>query len=214
MLLSGNPLQYFCLENPRDGGAWWATVLGVAKSQTRLSNFTFTYLIWESQALEEVALATSWEQRFAAPCGSALYLQGSLVFSSLQLLSHVRLCDPMDCGTPGFPVLQASLVLHCPKLCIFKSQTLIQDLCSSLIQNGRPSVKLSDLTVIVFKSGPQWSLYRKPQKRFSTPLSNGMEPLAQNVTNFHPSTPHGSLLALYGLAKSRVNNANFLWFKQ
>ena len=30
----GNPLQYSCLENPRDGGAWWATVHSVAKSQT------------------------------------------------------------------------------------------------------------------------------------------------------------------------------------
>ena len=29
-----NPLQYSCLENPMDGGAWWATVRGVAKSQT------------------------------------------------------------------------------------------------------------------------------------------------------------------------------------
>ena len=35
---SGNPLQYFCLENSMDGGAWWATVLGVTKSWTRLSN--------------------------------------------------------------------------------------------------------------------------------------------------------------------------------
>ena len=33
----GNPLQYFCLENPMDGGAWWATVHGIAKSQTQLS---------------------------------------------------------------------------------------------------------------------------------------------------------------------------------
>ena len=39
----GNPLQYSCLENPMDGGAWWATVHGVAKSQTRLSDFTFTF---------------------------------------------------------------------------------------------------------------------------------------------------------------------------
>ena len=31
---NGNPLQYYCLENPMDGGAWWATVHGVAKSQT------------------------------------------------------------------------------------------------------------------------------------------------------------------------------------
>jgi len=37
---NGNPLQYSCLENPMDGGAWWATVHGVAKSQTRLSYFT------------------------------------------------------------------------------------------------------------------------------------------------------------------------------
>ena len=34
---NGNPLQHSCLENPRDGGAWWATVHGVSKSQTRLS---------------------------------------------------------------------------------------------------------------------------------------------------------------------------------
>ena len=38
---TGNPLQYSCLENPMDGGAWWATVHGVAKSWTRLSDFTF-----------------------------------------------------------------------------------------------------------------------------------------------------------------------------
>ena len=38
-----NPLQYSCLENPMDRGAWRATGHGVAKSQTRLSNFTFTF---------------------------------------------------------------------------------------------------------------------------------------------------------------------------
>ena len=40
---NGNPLQYSCLENPMDGGAWKAAVHGVMKSQTRLSNFTFTF---------------------------------------------------------------------------------------------------------------------------------------------------------------------------
>ena len=34
---NGNPLQYTCLENPRDGGAWWAAVYGVAQSRTRLT---------------------------------------------------------------------------------------------------------------------------------------------------------------------------------
>ena len=37
---NGNPLQYSCLENPMDGGAWCATVQGVAKSWTQLSDFT------------------------------------------------------------------------------------------------------------------------------------------------------------------------------
>ena len=40
---NGNPLQYSCLENPMDGGAWWAAVHGIAKSQTWLSDFTFTF---------------------------------------------------------------------------------------------------------------------------------------------------------------------------
>ena len=37
---NGNPLQYSCLENPMDTGAWWAAVHGVTKSQTQLSDFT------------------------------------------------------------------------------------------------------------------------------------------------------------------------------
>ena len=40
---NGTPLQYFCLENPMDEGAWWAAVHGVARSRTRLSNFTYTF---------------------------------------------------------------------------------------------------------------------------------------------------------------------------
>ena len=50
----GTPLQYSCLENPMDGGAWWAAVHGVAKSWTRLSGFTFTF---HFHALEK-AMAT------------------------------------------------------------------------------------------------------------------------------------------------------------
>ena len=45
---NGTPLQYSCLENPMDGGPWWAAVRGVAEGQTRLSDFTFifTFLHW------------------------------------------------------------------------------------------------------------------------------------------------------------------------
>ena len=40
---NGTPLQYSCLENPMNGGAWSAAVHGIARSQTRLSDFTFTF---------------------------------------------------------------------------------------------------------------------------------------------------------------------------
>ena len=45
---NGPPLQYYCLDNPIDGGAWKATVHGIAKSWTQLSNFTFTLWIHRS----------------------------------------------------------------------------------------------------------------------------------------------------------------------
>ena len=51
---NGIPLQYSCLENPMDEGAWYAAVHGVAKSQARLSDFTFTF---HFHALEK-AMAT------------------------------------------------------------------------------------------------------------------------------------------------------------
>ena len=43
---NGKPLQYSCLENPMDGGAWQAAVHGVATSRSRLSDFTFTFTQW------------------------------------------------------------------------------------------------------------------------------------------------------------------------
>ena len=43
MCVSSYPLQYSCLENPMDGGAWKAAVHGVAEGQTQLSDFTFTF---------------------------------------------------------------------------------------------------------------------------------------------------------------------------
>ena len=47
---NGAPLQYSCLENPMDGGAWWAAVHGVTKRWTQLSDFTFSF---HSYALEK-----------------------------------------------------------------------------------------------------------------------------------------------------------------
>ena len=52
---NGNPLQCSCLENPTDGGTWSNTVHGVAKSRTRLSDFTFSFF-HASQRASQVAL--------------------------------------------------------------------------------------------------------------------------------------------------------------
>ena len=60
---SGNPLQYSCLENPMDRGAWQATVHGVTKSRTRLSNLAHMHLVptyWGSGSL---CLSTEWIQQ-------------------------------------------------------------------------------------------------------------------------------------------------------
>ena len=49
---NGNPLQYSCLENSLDGGAWWAAVHGVAKSRSRLSDFTYLWMMLIFRGLE------------------------------------------------------------------------------------------------------------------------------------------------------------------
>ena len=46
---NGTPLQYSCLENPMDGGVWWATVHGVVRNRARLSDFPFTFLLSQDQ---------------------------------------------------------------------------------------------------------------------------------------------------------------------
>ena len=57
---NGNPLQYSCLENPMDRGAWWATVHGVTESRTQLSNFTYLLMT----KLMSVHLKTEEIQKF------------------------------------------------------------------------------------------------------------------------------------------------------
>ena len=54
----GDPLQCSCLENPRDRGAWWAAVYGVAQSQTRLKRLSSS-----SSSLREYSLVPSADRR-------------------------------------------------------------------------------------------------------------------------------------------------------
>ena len=68
----GTPLQYSCLEDPMDGGAWKAAVHGVAKSRTRLSDFTLTFhfhALEKEMATHSVFLpGESWGQGSLVGC--------------------------------------------------------------------------------------------------------------------------------------------------
>ena len=94
---NGNPLQYSCLENPLDGGAWQATVRGVAKSRTRLSNFTFTFNISGSRTWLYWKSKKYWRTR----------VKNLLIYFYLHIKVKVTqscptLCDPMDYTVHGF----------------------------------------------------------------------------------------------------------------
>ena len=77
---NGNPLQYSCLENPRDRRAWWAAVYGVTQSQTRLK----------------------WLSSSSSRYDTNHFIRARI--SSVQFSHSVLSCNPMDCSTPGLPV--------------------------------------------------------------------------------------------------------------
>ena len=103
---NGNPLQSSCLENPRDGGAWWAAIYGVTQSWTRLKRL--------SSSSSNKVLQTGWFKTTEMCCLRVLgatslkawcsWGHGPTVqFGSVAQLCPT-LCDPMDCSMPGLPV--------------------------------------------------------------------------------------------------------------
>ena len=117
---NGNPLQCSCLENPRDGGAWWAAVYGVAQSQTRLkrlsSSSSSLIFIWKGKGarrteiifinnkIEAISLHSFKTYCIDIVMKAAWYLWRDCGWCSFAQ-SCPTLCDPMDCSTPGFPPL-------------------------------------------------------------------------------------------------------------
>ena len=102
---NGSPLQYSCLENPRDRGAWWAAVYGVTQSQTRLkrlssssSNDGFTFL----------GLLISQESNVAAkkvaflPCIFLFLIVFSVVEYLLKFLLLMNILKTMSTNCKGF----------------------------------------------------------------------------------------------------------------
>ena len=88
--------QYSCWENPVNRGACWATIHGVSKSLTWLSDCAYTHI------LRNIIKAIEW--------GYADY-KVNLLFRCSVPQSYLTLCDPLNCSAPGFPVLH-----HLPEL--------------------------------------------------------------------------------------------------
>ena len=65
--------KYSCLENPMDGGAWWAAVHGVTKSQTRLSDFIFTFMHWRRKWQLTLVFLPGESQGRGSPVGCRLW---------------------------------------------------------------------------------------------------------------------------------------------
>ena len=94
--VNGKPLQYSCLKNPMDGGAWWAIVHGVAKSQTRLSNFTFTMKLTSyPQSLKTEFFGESW-LLFSFRVSSKIISMNNIFyhFSYFQMYGYIWLAEP------------------------------------------------------------------------------------------------------------------------
>ena len=96
---NGNPLQCSCLENPRDGGAWWAAVYGVVQSQTRLKRLGSSSSIGETPRMRHLEVEVFNHRRI-----SKIFQIASVQFQFSRWLSCVCLF-----ATPWTAAYQASL---------------------------------------------------------------------------------------------------------
>ena len=86
---NGNPLQYSCLENPMDGGAWWATVHWVAKSQILLSNLTNLTVKKDHESTHKNDLFFSFIMNYLTKgwLFIVLFLQNYITLSTFQIFT-------------------------------------------------------------------------------------------------------------------------------
>ena len=92
---NGNPLQYSCLENPRDGGAWWAAIYGVAQSRTRLKWLSSSSSNQNLSCLFHVQKSTGWLK---------ILFRNLSESESEATQSCPTICDAMNCSLSGSSV--------------------------------------------------------------------------------------------------------------
>ena len=105
---NGNPLQYSCLENNMDGGAWWATVHGVAKSRTWLSDFTFTFTFPKIiyQTIEGLGICSYSQVNHSVDSTGITFRLHFLVFPHFSFACfalYLQLTHPRYLTTPKIP---------------------------------------------------------------------------------------------------------------
>ena len=115
----GNPLQYSCLENPLDGGAWWATVHGVAKNRTRLSDFvSSTYFCVDTSEYVVLCLVTQLCLNFVTPWTVAHQAPLSMGILQARILEWVAMPTSRGSSQPTVqtwsPTLQADSLPSLP----------------------------------------------------------------------------------------------------
>ena len=95
---NGNPLQYSRLENPMDGEDWWATVHGVSKSQTQLSNFTFLPMCWYIKSQQYFIILIKYKNVLKALCIKHKQLQTNYLWL---LLNRTLMCHSSELNRPS-----------------------------------------------------------------------------------------------------------------
>ena len=99
---NGNPLQYSCLESPMDSGAWWATICGIAKSQSWLSDLTLHYILSfnKVKVLLAQSCPTLWDPMDWSPLGSSVH--GTLQARILKQVANPFFRGSSQLRKPGF----------------------------------------------------------------------------------------------------------------
>ena len=142
---NSHPLQYACLENPMDGGTWWATVHGVPKSWTQLSDFTFLSCYY----LPILSFSTSKNLRYTFSC-SKIY--PPLVYFNLDKLGHdtatVRQNISIIQALPNTPSIPSNHY-------ILYTEGIVSDVSSGTVPTAGYTRSLS----LLFSSRLQWSEY-------------------------------------------------------